>query len=104
MTAGPRPAPSARWQRAGSYQDRIRPDMITVEPMLAAAAAPIPPRRPRLPHGPGRPHLEGLIERLGEHGEMNSHVVLSAQYEGRPVEQPDPQARPVTRSAGWSSS
>jgi Lrp/AsnC family transcriptional regulator, leucine-responsive regulatory protein len=48
------------------------------------------------------PHLEGLLERIGEHGEMNSHVVLSTQYEGRPVEQPDVQARPVTRSVGWT--
>jgi Lrp/AsnC family transcriptional regulator, leucine-responsive regulatory protein len=46
-------------------------------------------------------HLEGLLERLGEHGEMNSHVVLSTQYEGRPVQPPTPENRPVTRSAGW---
>ncbi|MGE5287251.1 MAG: Lrp/AsnC family transcriptional regulator [Micromonosporaceae bacterium] len=49
------------------------------------------------------PHLEGLLERLGEHGEMNSHVVLSTQYEGRPVEQPDARARPVTHSSGWTA-
>jgi Lrp/AsnC family transcriptional regulator, leucine-responsive regulatory protein len=48
------------------------------------------------------PHLEGLLERLGEHGEMNSHVVLSTQYEGRPVEPPAAEARPATRSSGWS--
>jgi Lrp/AsnC family leucine-responsive transcriptional regulator len=48
------------------------------------------------------PHLEGLLERLGEHGEMNSHVVLSTQYEGRPVQPPAPGNRPVTRSGGWS--
>ncbi|GAA4485679.1 Lrp/AsnC family transcriptional regulator [Actinoallomurus oryzae] len=46
-------------------------------------------------------HLEGLLERLGEHGEMNSHIVLSTQYEGRPVEPPPAQPRPVTDS-GWS--
>jgi Lrp/AsnC family leucine-responsive transcriptional regulator len=46
-------------------------------------------------------HLEGLLERLGEHGEMNSHVVLSTEYDGRPVQQPNPDGRPVTRSAGW---
>src|SRR5687768_9244081 len=28
-------------------------------------------------------HLEGLFERLGEHGEMNTHVVLSTEFEGR---------------------
>ncbi len=48
------------------------------------------------------PHLEGLLERLGEHGEMNSHVVLSTQYEGRPVQPPPADARPTTQSAGWS--
>ena len=48
------------------------------------------------------PHLEGLLERLGDHGEMNSHVVLSTQYEGRPVEPPPAQPRPVTESSGWS--
>lgn len=48
-------------------------------------------------------HLEGLFERIGEHGEINTHVVLSTQYEGRPVERPAEEARPVTRSAGWGS-
>jgi Lrp/AsnC family leucine-responsive transcriptional regulator len=47
------------------------------------------------------PHLESLFERLGEHGEMNTHIVLSTQYEGRPVEPPAADARPVTGSAGW---
>ena len=48
------------------------------------------------------PHLEGLLERLGEHGEMNSHVVLSTQYEGRPIEAPPADVRPATRHGGWS--
>ena len=47
-------------------------------------------------------HLEGLLERLGQHGEMNSHVVLSTQYEGRPIQPPTPDNRPVTPSVGWS--
>jgi Lrp/AsnC family leucine-responsive transcriptional regulator len=47
-------------------------------------------------------HLEGLLERLGEHGELNSHIVLSTQYEGRAVEPPPAAARPVTGSRGWS--
>ncbi|GLY84857.1 Lrp/AsnC family transcriptional regulator [Actinoallomurus iriomotensis] len=47
-------------------------------------------------------HLEGLLERLGSHGEMNSHIVLSTQYEGRPVEPPPAQARPVTGPSGWA--
>ena len=46
-------------------------------------------------------HLEGLLERIGKHGEINSHVVLSTQYEGRPVE-PPAENRPVTPSEGWS--
>jgi Lrp/AsnC family transcriptional regulator, leucine-responsive regulatory protein len=47
------------------------------------------------------PHLEGLFERLGQHGEMNTHVVLSTQYEGRPVEAPPAEAREVTQASGW---
>jgi Lrp/AsnC family transcriptional regulator, leucine-responsive regulatory protein len=33
-------------------------------------------------------HFEGLLERIGRHGEMRSSVVLSTQYDGRPVERP----------------
>ncbi len=48
-------------------------------------------------------HLEGLIERLGTHGEMRTHIVMSTQYEGRPV---GPVAahpeRPVSPSDGWN--
>jgi len=46
-------------------------------------------------------HLEGFIERLGTHGEMRTHIVLSTQYEGRSVQQAIPE-RPVTPSMGWS--
>jgi Lrp/AsnC family leucine-responsive transcriptional regulator len=48
------------------------------------------------------PHLEGLLERLGEHGEMNSHIVLSTAYEARAVEPPAPESRTVTASEGWT--
>jgi Lrp/AsnC family leucine-responsive transcriptional regulator len=48
-------------------------------------------------------HFEGLIERLGTHGEMRTHIVLSTQFEGRPVgavaAHPE---RPVTPADGWS--
>ncbi|HEY9477533.1 MAG TPA: Lrp/AsnC family transcriptional regulator [Microbacteriaceae bacterium] len=47
-------------------------------------------------------HLEGLTERLGRHGMMRTHIVLSTQYEGRPV-QPTATERPVTDSQGWSN-
>jgi len=46
-------------------------------------------------------HLEGLIERLGTHGELRTHIVLSTQYDGRPVGRPS-EDRPVTSSEGWS--
>jgi Lrp/AsnC family transcriptional regulator, leucine-responsive regulatory protein len=46
-------------------------------------------------------HLEGFIERLGTHGEMRTHIVLSTQFDRRPVEQAIPE-RPVTHSEGWS--
>jgi Lrp/AsnC family leucine-responsive transcriptional regulator len=48
-------------------------------------------------------HLEGVIEQLGLHGELNTHVVLSTQYEDAVVEKPDELARPVTPAAGWTS-
>lgn len=47
-------------------------------------------------------HLEGLVERLGRHGEMRTHIVLSTQYHGRPV-QPPPEQRVVTHSEGWTT-
>jgi Lrp/AsnC family leucine-responsive transcriptional regulator len=46
-------------------------------------------------------HLEGLLERLGRHGEMNSHVVLSTQYESHAVTPAAPEARPVSEHGGW---
>jgi Lrp/AsnC family leucine-responsive transcriptional regulator len=46
-------------------------------------------------------HFEGFIERLGTHGEMRTHIVLSTQFEGRSVQQAIPE-RPVTHSEGWS--
>lgn len=47
-------------------------------------------------------HLEGLFELIGDkHGPLKSHVVLSTQYQGRPVEPPIERDRPVTPSPGW---
>lgn len=46
-------------------------------------------------------HLEGLFERLGEHGETNSHIVLSTQYESRTVEPAPVPDRPVSEPPGW---
>ena len=45
-------------------------------------------------------HLEGLFERIGKHGELNTHVVLSTQYEGRAVEPPPADPRPTTPAEG----
>lgn len=47
-------------------------------------------------------HLEGFLERIGKHGELRSSVVLSTQFEGRPVE-PLPVEADVTPSVGWSA-
>jgi Lrp/AsnC family transcriptional regulator, leucine-responsive regulatory protein len=47
-------------------------------------------------------HLEGIIEELGKHGAMNTHIVLSTQYDQPTVNRPQPASRPVTRSEGWS--
>ncbi len=46
-------------------------------------------------------HLEGLLERIGEHRDMHSHVVLSTQYEHRTVEPPPELPRTVSEPAGW---
>ncbi|MFL6126037.1 Lrp/AsnC family transcriptional regulator [Actinophytocola sp.] len=47
-------------------------------------------------------HLEGLFERLGKHGEMRSSVVLSTQYDGRPVEPPVENFLHATQPEGWT--
>ena len=49
-------------------------------------------------------HFEGLLERLGEHREMNSHVVLSTQFENRTVEPPPERLPAVTEPDGWRRS
>lgn len=46
-------------------------------------------------------HLEGVLERIGLHGEMRTSIVLSTQYEGRPVEPPREDFLRPTRSEGW---
>jgi Lrp/AsnC family transcriptional regulator, leucine-responsive regulatory protein len=46
-------------------------------------------------------HFEGLLERLGRHGEMRTSVVLSTQYDGRPVEAPAEDYLRATHSQGW---
>lgn len=46
-------------------------------------------------------HLEGLVEQLGTHGQLRTHIVFGTQYERRPVAEPAAE-RPVTRSRGWS--
>lgn len=45
-------------------------------------------------------HLEGLIERIGELGELRTHIVMSTQYDQRPV-RPVAIERTVTTSSGW---
>ena len=47
-------------------------------------------------------HFEGLLELLGTHGEMRTHIVLSTQYDARPVT-PVAIDRPVHHSAGWQN-
>ena len=46
-------------------------------------------------------HLESFLERIGRHGDLRSSVVLSTQFEGRPVELVKDAADEVTQSAGW---
>jgi len=47
-------------------------------------------------------HFEGVLERLGKHGEMRSSVVLSTQFDGRPVEPPVADYLTATPAEGWS--
>ncbi|WP_199430355.1 Lrp/AsnC family transcriptional regulator [Qaidamihabitans albus] len=47
-------------------------------------------------------HFEGLLERIGKHGELRSSVVLSTQYDGRPVEPPIEDYLRASRSEGWT--
>jgi Lrp/AsnC family transcriptional regulator, leucine-responsive regulatory protein len=46
-------------------------------------------------------HLEGLFDRLGAHGEIRTAMVLSTQYEGRPVEPPEQDPFKAPHSEGW---
>jgi hypothetical protein len=46
-------------------------------------------------------HFEGLLERIGQHGEMRTSVVLSTQYEGRRSSpSPTSSSTPPTPRAG----
>jgi Lrp/AsnC family leucine-responsive transcriptional regulator len=47
-------------------------------------------------------HFEGLLERVGQHGEMRTSVVLSTQFEGRPVQPQPDEFLHATPSEGWS--
>jgi Lrp/AsnC family leucine-responsive transcriptional regulator len=47
-------------------------------------------------------HFEGLLERVGQHGEMRTSMVLSTQYEGRPVQPQSDEFLHATQSKGWS--
>jgi hypothetical protein len=47
-------------------------------------------------------HFEGLAERLGSHGDMRTHIVMSTQYAGRPI-QPIANDRQVTQAVGWTT-
>lgn len=48
-------------------------------------------------------HLEGFFERIGQHGELRSSVVLSTQFDGRPVQPPAEDYLIATHAEGWSS-
>ncbi|MFI6484290.1 Lrp/AsnC family transcriptional regulator [Nonomuraea sp. NPDC050663] len=46
-------------------------------------------------------HLEGVLEQIGKHGQMDTHIVLSTQYRDTRVRRNHPD-RPVTASTGWT--
>lgn len=47
-------------------------------------------------------HFEGVVERLGEHGPLETNLVMSTQFEDHRIGPPPP-ARPVTAARGWST-
>ena len=47
-------------------------------------------------------HLEGVIEQLGRHGELATHIVLSTQHENSTVARPGSVPRPVRPAEGWN--
>ena len=47
-------------------------------------------------------HLEGAMDRISQHGEMRTLIVLSTQYADRPVEPPREEAPPPSPPDGWS--
>jgi Lrp/AsnC family leucine-responsive transcriptional regulator len=47
-------------------------------------------------------HFEGLLERLGRHGDLRSSIVLSTEYGSRPVEPPVADYMLATRHKGWT--
>jgi Lrp/AsnC family transcriptional regulator, leucine-responsive regulatory protein len=48
-------------------------------------------------------HLEGFFERVGQHGSLRSYVVLSTQFDERPVGPPIEDYLTATQAEGWSS-
>lgn len=46
-------------------------------------------------------HFEGVLEQLGKHGEMDTHIVLSTQYNDQRVRRHLPD-RPVAAAPGWT--
>jgi Lrp/AsnC family leucine-responsive transcriptional regulator len=46
-------------------------------------------------------HFEGVLEQLGKHGEMDTHIVLSTQYQDSRVHRNQPD-RPVSAATGWT--
>jgi Lrp/AsnC family leucine-responsive transcriptional regulator len=48
-------------------------------------------------------HFEGIADRIGQHGEVRTSIVMSTQFADRPVEAPKPEfLRSAPPSKGWS--
>jgi hypothetical protein len=48
-------------------------------------------------------HLEGLFERIRQHGELRTSIVMSTQFADRPVEPAAEEFLHATPSPGWSN-
>jgi Lrp/AsnC family leucine-responsive transcriptional regulator len=81
-----------RTSRAADY-----PEVIEVHKLSGAHCTMLKLRAATLAH------LEGVIEQLGLHGELTTHVVLSTQHQDAVVARPDARTRPITPAAGWNA-
>lgn len=48
-------------------------------------------------------HFESFLDRLGTHGELRTHIVLSTQHAQSSIHEPPEDAEPVPPAQGWGT-